>query len=72
MRSGSLLFFHGRRSFFRKESGMKTDKKKDCTVSEKDLETIVKFIESVKFGSISIIIQDGRIVQIEKNEKVRV
>ena len=47
------------------------DKKKDCTVSEKDLETIVKFIESVKFGSISIIIQDGRIVQIEKNEKVR-
>ena len=51
---------------------MKTDKKKDCTVSEQDLETIVQFIESVKFGSISIIILDGRIVQIEKNEKVRV
>lgn len=51
---------------------MKTEKSKKCTVSEKDLATIVRFIESVKFGSVSIIIQDQKIVQIEKNEKVRV
>lgn len=48
------------------------ERRKECAVSEKDLNTIIRFIESVKFGSISIIIQDGKIVQIEKNEKVRV
>ncbi|WP_156187524.1 YezD family protein [Peribacillus loiseleuriae] len=26
---------------------------------------------SLKFGSITIVVQDGKIVQIEKNEKVR-
>lgn len=40
-------------------------------ISEKDLKKIEEFIESVEFGSVSIIIQNGRIVQIEKNEKVR-
>ncbi|MDU6265132.1 MAG: YezD family protein [Anaerocolumna aminovalerica] len=41
------------------------------SVSGKDLQTIIEFIESIQFGSITIIVQDGRIVQIEKNEKVR-
>lgn len=40
-------------------------------VSEKDLKTIIEFIESIEFGSVSIVIQNGRIVQVEKNEKVR-
>ncbi|MCM3726987.1 YezD family protein [Neobacillus cucumis] len=26
---------------------------------------------SLKFGSITLVVQDGKIVQIEKNEKVR-
>ncbi|WP_370464996.1 YezD family protein [Neobacillus kokaensis] len=30
-----------------------------------------KMLESLKFGSITLVVQDGRIVQIEKNEKVR-
>ncbi|GAA4653242.1 hypothetical protein GCM10023142_03800 [Anaerocolumna aminovalerica] len=41
------------------------------SVNGKDLQTIIEFIESIQFGSITIIVQDGRIVQIEKNEKVR-
>jgi hypothetical protein len=28
-------------------------------------------MESLKFGSITLVVQDGKIVQIEKNEKVR-
>ncbi|WP_420490551.1 YezD family protein [Neobacillus drentensis] len=28
-------------------------------------------LDSLKYGSITLVIQDGKIVQIEKNEKVR-
>ncbi|MBP5275327.1 MAG: YezD family protein [Lachnospiraceae bacterium] len=40
-------------------------------ISNEDLERIKKLIESVRFGSVNIIIQDGKIVQIDKNEKIR-
>ncbi|MCR4642811.1 MAG: YezD family protein [Lachnospiraceae bacterium] len=40
-------------------------------VSDEELEKIRKLIESLKYGSVNIIIQDGKIVQIEKNEKIR-
>ncbi|WP_174727905.1 YezD family protein [Mesobacillus harenae] len=28
-------------------------------------------LETMKFGSITLVVQDGKIIQIEKNEKVR-
>ena len=40
-------------------------------VTEEELERIRKLIESVKYGSVNISIQDGKIVQIDKNEKIR-
>jgi hypothetical protein len=40
-------------------------------VTQEELERIKKLIESVKYGSVNIIIQDGKIVQIDKNEKIR-
>lgn len=40
-------------------------------ISDKALERIREFIQSVQFGSVTVVIQDGRIVQIEKNEKIR-
>ncbi len=40
-------------------------------VTEEELERIRKLIESVKYGSVNIIIQDGEIVQIDKNEIIR-
>ena len=40
-------------------------------VSEKDIQKIIEFVEAIKYGSVNIVIQDGHIVQIEKNEKVR-
>lgn len=40
-------------------------------VTEETLAQIKEYIESVKYGSINIIIQDGKIIQIDKNEKIR-
>ena len=41
-------------------------------VSDKDLERIREIIETVRYGSVNIIVQDDRIVQIDKNEKIRI
>ncbi|WP_141433877.1 YezD family protein [Bacillus sp. 03113] len=29
-------------------------------------------LESMKFGSITLIVQDGKVIQIEKSEKIRI
>ena len=41
-------------------------------VSSEELAKIKEFIETIKFGSVNIIIQDGKIVQIDKSEKIRI
>ncbi|KIL49658.1 YezD family protein [Jeotgalibacillus soli] len=38
---------------------------------EEVVEHLEEMIKTVKFGSITLIVQDGKVVQIEKNEKVR-
>ncbi|WP_275695458.1 YezD family protein [Ferdinandcohnia quinoae] len=38
---------------------------------EELLEHLERMLESIKYGSITLVVQDGKIVQIEKNEKVR-
>lgn len=40
-------------------------------VTREDLLKIKEFIEEIRFGSVTVIVQDGKIIQIEKNEKVR-
>ena len=40
-------------------------------VTEEELEQIKKFIEEIRFGSVTVIVQDSKSVQIEKHEKVR-
>lgn len=32
---------------------------------------IERMLEKLQFGSITLVVQDGKVVQIEKNEKVR-
>jgi hypothetical protein len=32
---------------------------------------VEQMLEKLKFGSITLVVQDGKVVQIEKNEKVR-
>ena len=40
-------------------------------LSEEMIEQLRIMASTVKFGSITLIIQDGKIVQIDKNEKIR-
>ncbi|MCA0148177.1 MULTISPECIES: YezD family protein [Rossellomorea] len=35
-------------------------------------EKIQSMLETMSFGSITIIVQDGKVIQLEKNEKVRI
>ncbi|EWG11139.1 YezD family protein [Cytobacillus firmus] len=30
-----------------------------------------QMLQSIKFGSITLVVQDGKVIQLEKNEKVR-
>ncbi len=35
------------------------------------LEQLKEMLSTIKYGSITLIIQDGKLIQLEKNEKVR-
>ncbi len=42
-------------------------------MAEKDYMDIIKqMMEEIKFGQIVIVIQDGKVVQIEQNKKIRI
>ena len=42
------------------------------TIQETDIKIIIDFLETIQYGSVTIIVQDGKILQIEKNEKIRI
>lgn len=48
---------------------MKTDTKEN--IKQEDLDKIAELIGTVQYGTVTIVIQDGRIVQLEKHEKLR-
>ncbi|SMC27618.1 Uncharacterized small protein [Clostridium acidisoli DSM 12555] len=48
----------------------RTYKKKD-TVSQCDIEKILQLVKTIKYGSITLVIQDGVLIQIETSEKIR-
>jgi hypothetical protein len=38
----------------------------------RDLERLVReALASIRFGTVSLVVQDGRVIQVEKNEKIR-
>ena len=41
-------------------------------ISTEKLEEILNMISQIKYGSLTLIIQDGIIVQIDRNEKIRI
>ena len=45
---------------------------KKNSISDTDLKKIKEFLETIQYGSVTVIVQDGKIIQIEKNEKVRI
>ncbi len=44
---------------------------KKTQISDEDLKKVVQYIEEIQFGSVTLYIQEGRIVQIEKSEKIK-
>jgi hypothetical protein len=36
------------------------------------LKIIVEMLENMKYGSLTIIVQDGKVIQLDKNEKYRI
>ncbi len=40
-------------------------------LSSADLQRLLELIKTIKYGSVTLVIQDGRVVQIDRNEKVR-
>ena len=51
---------------------VKTDTEKNKEpLSSADLQRLLDLIGSISYGSITLVIQDGRVIQIDKNEKMR-
>ncbi len=39
----------------------------------RELEKIIKdALKSVRFGTVTLVVQDGRVIQVDKNEKIRI
>ncbi|EGD45860.1 Protein of unknown function DUF2292 [Ruminiclostridium papyrosolvens DSM 2782] len=41
-------------------------------ISEQDIQKLYDMAKSIRYGSITLVFQDGNLIQLEKNEKVRV
>jgi hypothetical protein len=58
----------------RREVALANDKDRDVltnVLDEKILKNLVAILSTLQFGSVTLIIQNGKVVQIEKNEKFR-
>ncbi len=44
---------------------------KDRPISEEDLQKLRILLGKIGYGSVTLIIQNGKVIQIEKNEKLR-
>jgi hypothetical protein len=40
-------------------------------ISGGDLERLLSYIDQIEYGSVTVLIQDGRVIQIDRNEKIR-
>ena len=39
----------------------------------RDLEKVIRdALKSIRFGTVSLVVQDGRVIQVDKNEKIRI
>ena len=39
----------------------------------KELERVVRdSLQSIRFGTVTLVVQDGRVIQVDKNEKIRI
>lgn len=46
--------------------------KEKSEINENDLDELIhKLVKEVKYGNITLIIQDGKVIQVDKTEKIR-
>ena len=45
--------------------------RKETVISPENLKKIQDLVKSIDFGTVTIVVQNGKIVQIERNEKFR-
>jgi hypothetical protein len=43
----------------------------NAPLSDQDLNKLLALLETIDFGSVTLLIQNGKVVQFEKNQKVR-
>ncbi len=48
------------------------EEKNRTIISDFNLKTIADMVKSIRYGSVTIIVQDGKIIQIDKTEKIRI
>lgn len=47
------------------------EENKEQIISPEDHNKLIDLLRSMKYGSLTLVIQDGKVVQIDKNEKLR-
>lgn len=50
---------------------MQEEKTKSDKLDGKVLQQIKKQVEQIRYGSVTIVIHDGRVIQLDTNEKIR-
>jgi hypothetical protein len=41
------------------------------TISEENLNKLLELLKTIKYGSVTLVVQDGIVIQMERNEKLR-
>lgn len=59
-----LFHFHNKEAI-----GVEQNSRSDFQAIADQIETMLK---TMQYGSITLVVQDGRVIQLEKNEKVRI
>lgn len=50
---------------------MGNEKNRKCEVSEKQLEIIKGEIEKIQYGTVTVVVHEGKIVQVDTSTKLR-
>ena len=48
------------------------DRKKSEKQEDNYIDIVVQYVNEVKYGSVLLLIQDGKVIQVEKTEKKRI
>ena len=40
-------------------------------LSTESLNVVLKILNEIKYGTLTLVVQDGKVIQIERNEKIR-